>query len=154
MSSPGFQWRTKVEIMGVEIVGVHWGMTDVSIMVRKKTLLNTYTWCASKSDYNVKTSQKSYYCHLLDTNQTPRLLYQQTRRKPFFPLNPVWVSFSPTLFSLFSPFNASLLSKRNCSCLSISGTRDCIIRTCHFLSGRVKVAEPSACHVQEKIIRI
>lgn len=40
----GFQWRTEVEIMGVETVGVQWGMTDLSNWCAQRALCKKPRW--------------------------------------------------------------------------------------------------------------
>lgn len=145
---PGFQWRTKVQLTGWGIVGERSGLTDLCNWwaqralskkgKKEKTFLHKYTSYGWNSV--VETSQRIHDCHFYpSTNTIACLLYQQTLQNAF--IWPPSVSFSlssPFFFPLLlSFFYLLLLSLRNCSCSSVSGPPDCIIRTCHFLCGRV-----------------
>lgn len=89
-----------------------------------------------------KQVRETYYCHFAH-HKLNLLCF----------ISKAYECFCFTL-SCHSPLSCScfyvlLLSQSNSVCLSVSGPLDCIIRTCHFLSGGVNLARRRCAHPGE-----
>lgn len=85
----GFQWRTKVQLMGWEIVAVHWGMTDLCNWWAQRVLCKKPSWI-NIHDVSLnlitisKQVERTITVILLSTDSIFCLLYQQTLQNVFF----------------------------------------------------------------------
>lgn len=148
----GFQWRTKARHTGWGIIGVHWSMTDLCNRCIQRALCKKKAFWINIHDAPVnlitmsKQVRETYYCHFAHHKLNLPCFISTAYEffNPFFCL-----TLSPPVPPLVLCLFVLLLSQRNARGWSVSGSPDCIIRTCHFLSGGVNLERIRSAHPGE-----